>query len=141
MSDPLMCAWTPGPRQKSKHARPSKFERVEIVTCSPLDFRAGKHGDVAAAVVIEVFDAPLSGAIAVFMNGNLAMKRVAYRHVFEALAVLHPRPLGGIFGGDHILKRSRSGLVWHYLLSIRVVRRERTNLLRLPRMRPSLSSP
>jgi hypothetical protein len=68
-----------------------------------LGFWAGKHRDVAGAVVIEILNSPVSGAVAVLDYGDLPMKRAAHRHILEAFTVSKPRLLGGLLGGYHFL--------------------------------------
>ena len=50
------------------------------------------------AIIIEVFDAPFSGAVAVFDDGDILLKRVARQHVLESLSGSKPRPFGGSLG-------------------------------------------
>jgi hypothetical protein len=96
----------------SNGPEPSEFERVEVVACPPLGFRAGKDRYVAAAIVIGVLNAPLSAAVAALVDGYLLVKWVAHQHVIEALTARHPRTLGGILAATASLNSGAlSGIV------------------------------
>src|SRR6476620_850875 len=77
--------------------------------------RKGRHVNCAeigavhasATIIIEVFNAPFSGAVAVFDDGDILLKRVAHQHVLESLSGSNPLPLGGLLGGYDFLETSR----------------------------------
>jgi hypothetical protein len=62
----------------------SKLEGVEIITCPPLGSGTGKNRHIAGTIIIEVFNAPFSGAVAVFDDGDILLKRVAHQQVLES---------------------------------------------------------
>ena len=92
---------------RSDGSQPSKLEGVEIITCSPLGLGTGKNGDVAGTIIIEVFNAPFSSAVAVFDDGDILLERVAHQNVLESLSDSKPLPLGGSLGGYDFLETSR----------------------------------
>jgi hypothetical protein len=84
---------------RSEGSEPSKLESLEVITCSPLGLGTGKNRDIAGAIIIEVLNAPFSGAVAVFDDGDILLIRVARQHVLESLSASKPLPLGGSLSG------------------------------------------
>jgi hypothetical protein len=99
----------------SDRSQPPELERVEIVASPLLRLGTGEHSDVAATIIIEVFNPPIPCGVAVFDDGDLPMKRAAHRNVLEALSVRKPRLIGWVLGSCGFLEGA--GLVRHAAFS------------------------
>jgi hypothetical protein len=58
----------------------------------------------SASLIIEVLNAPFSGAVAVFDDGDIVLKRVAHQHVLEGLSGSKPLPFVRSLGGYDFLE-------------------------------------
>ena len=65
------------------------------ITSPPLGLGTGKHRDIAGTIIIEVLNAPFSGAVAVFGDGDILSKRVMHQDVLESLRGSKPLLFGG----------------------------------------------
>jgi hypothetical protein len=94
-------------RLRSDGSQPSKLEGIEVITCPPLGLGTGKNRDIAGTIIIEVLNAPFSGAVAVFDDGDILLKRVVHQHVLESLSGSKSLPLGWTLGGYDFPETSR----------------------------------
>ena len=71
----------------------------------------GEDRDVATAVLVLVFDAPLAGGIAVFQQPDLGMEVVLNGVISVVLGAFEPPSLGRVHGGDEF--GEGSGAICH----------------------------
>ena len=90
---------------RTVRSRPNLRASNNHVPASRLGDR--KNRDIAGTIIIEVFNAPFSGACAVFDDGDILLKRVAHQQVLESLSGSKPLPLGGSLGGYDFPETSR----------------------------------
>ena len=88
-----------------------RLQRLVIGAGSPLGGGTGEDRDVATAVLVLVFDAPLAGGIAVFQQPDLGMKVVLNGVISVVLGAFEPPSLGRVYGGDEF--GEGSGAICH----------------------------
>jgi hypothetical protein len=62
-------------------------------------------GDVDAAILVEILNAPFAVAVAIFVDCQFTKTRIGSRRVVETIAVLQARELARILGSDDFPKR------------------------------------
>jgi len=78
------------------------LERLEIGTRSQRGFRTSEDRDVASAVFVEIFHAPLAGPVTILVDRHLSVERIDCG-VDEPLAARH---LQQVLGGNDLVKCS-----------------------------------
>jgi len=83
----------------------TRLKRGEIIARPPLRRRTGEDRDIAATIIVEVLDTPITLYVPVLVEGYLAVERID-RRVDETLPAFDPHLVCRVMSRHNFLERS-----------------------------------